>query len=163
MGYAYGAFANYKAEEVNNKSLDVPSFEIPSQQTSWPTSQCFAAEKNGTPLGVMDKVFSGGAWLDPKMYLVRNEKKDFSPREIFQDKYTRERKVKERNGREIIIGNFELVAPLFVNPKGPTNFDAFYVEMTYEGKTYPIYLTQKEYEKRDVLPQLSFFRRKHNF
>jgi hypothetical protein len=83
--FSFKAFANYKPEEVNNQGVDVPSMEIPSQQISWPTSQYVATEKNVTSLGVVDKVFSGGAWLEPKMYMVRNEKKDFSPRKIFQD------------------------------------------------------------------------------
>ena len=138
--FSLSAFANYKSEEVKPQSLDFPSLEIPSQQVSWPTRQCFASEKNDTTLGVMDKIFSGGAWLDPKMYLVRNEKKDFSPRKIYQDKYTREWRAKERNGREIIVGVFDLDTPLFVNPRGPTTFDTFYVEMEHEGKKYPISL-----------------------
>lgn len=158
--FKYKAFAEYTGLSSDLNKQTVP---IPSQQMSWPTCQCgYDTDMPGhsrTPIGILDKVFSGGAWLDPKMYMVRNEKKDFSPRKIFQDKYTRERKVKERNGREIIIGDFDLVAPLFVNPRGPTTFAAFYVEMIYEGKTYPISLTQKEFDRREVLPHLSFFRR----
>lgn len=157
--FSFSAFANYKTEEVNIQSSDVPSVKIPSQQASWPTRQCFAAGKNGTPIGVVEKIFSDGAWLEPKMYMVRNDKKDFSSRTICQDKYTREWQVKERNDREIIVGVFDLDTPLFVNPRGPTTFEAFCVEMIYMGKRHPITLTEKEYKKRDVLPHLSFFRR----
>ena len=159
MAFSFKAFASYQAGNGNGQSSDLPSVKIPSQQASWPTRQYFDAEKNNSPIGVMDKIFSGDAWLEPKMYMVRNEKKDFSPRKIFQDKYTREWKAKERTDREVVIGNFELVAPLFVNPRGPTIFNAFYVEMIYEEKTYPISLTQKEFDGREVLPRLSFFRR----
>lgn len=106
-----------------------------------------------------DKIRLGGALLDPFAFLNNYEEKDFSPRKIFQDKFTKEWKVKERDQRVIVIGKIDLHAPLIVNPTSVTNFAAFYCKMKYNDETYPIVIPEKEFKKRDILPYLSFFQR----
>ncbi|WP_297960316.1 hypothetical protein [uncultured Ruminococcus sp.] len=159
MGFAFGAFANYKAKEVNNQSSDVPSVTIPSQQASWPTRQCFAAGKNGTPIGVMDKIFSGNAWLEPKAYLDNYSKRGLTPRRIFQDKLSYLWIFKERNGYEGNIAKFRILQAIVVNPRAPSEYECICIELEYEGKVYSITLTMRQYMKREVLPYLSFIRR----
>lgn len=158
-GFSLSAFANYKSEEVKPQSLDFPSVEIPSQQTSWPTSQCFAAEKNGTPIGVVDKIFSGGVLVEPKMYLDNYSKRDLSPRRIFQDKLSYMWKFKERNGYEGNIAIFHILQALVVNPRAPSEYECICIEIQYDSKVYTITMTMREYKKREVLQHLSFIRR----
>ncbi|SEH89012.1 hypothetical protein SAMN02910265_03215 [Ruminococcus flavefaciens] len=98
MDFAFKAFANCPVDQGNNQSSDVSFVGIPSQQVSWPTSQCFVVEKDErqrTPIGVMDKIFSGEAWLEPKTFLENYSKRDLSPRRIFQDKLSCMWKFKE--------------------------------------------------------------------
>lgn len=157
--FSFKAFANYKPENVSTHNADDLSVGIPSKQASWPTRQYFDAEKNNSPIGVMDKIFSGDAWLEPKAYLDNYSKRGLTPRRIFQDKLSYLWKFKERNGYEGNIAKFRILQALVVNPRAPSEYECICIELEYEGKVYSITLTMRQYMKRGVLPYLSFIRR----
>lgn len=99
------------------------------------------------------------AWYSPRQVISRINEPEFSARKLIYDKYTGEVKVKERNGRVVIVGKFKIIKMLVVNPKSSTEFEAVYFEIEYEGNVYAIVLSFKEYCRRQFLPHLSFFRR----
>lgn len=156
MDFAFKAFSNYKSEEVTSQSVDVPSLEIPSQQASRPTSHYVVAEKNGTPIRAFDKVPSVGAWLNKQIKLQYDSKKDFSPKRIIEGSDSVMWQVKERNGRLVDVAIFKLQNRIDVNPRGPNDYDMIYDEVVYQGVAYPIAISKKEYDHRDVLSKLSF-------
>ncbi|SFW45076.1 hypothetical protein SAMN02910280_2624 [Ruminococcus flavefaciens] len=99
------------------------------------------------------------AWYSPRQVISRINEPEFSARKLIYDKYTGEFKVKERDGRVVIVGKFKIIKMLVVNPKSSTEFEAVYFEIEYEGNIYAIVLSFKEYCRRQFLPHLSFFRR----
>jgi len=48
------------------------------------------------------------AWYSPRQVISRSNDTEFSARKIIYDKYTGEYKVKERNGRVVIVGKFKI-------------------------------------------------------
>lgn len=99
------------------------------------------------------------AWYTPRQVISRSYDTEFSARKLVYDKYSGEYRVKERNGRIVIVGKFKIKNVLVVNPKSSTEFEAIYFELEYEGNVYAIILSFKEYCRRQLLPHLSFFRR----
>ncbi|MBO4414753.1 MAG: hypothetical protein J5824_02085 [Lachnospiraceae bacterium] len=95
----------------------------------------------------------------PRQVISRSNEPEFFARKFIYDKYSGEVKVKERDGRIVIVGKFKIKKVLVVNPKSSTEFEAIYFEMEYEGNVYAIILSFKEYCRRQLLPHLSFFRR----
>ena len=67
----------------------------------------------------------------------RSAHPEFSARKINFDKYTEEYKVKERNGRTIVVGRFKVKKVLIANPKSESEFEAIYFEIECDSKTYP--------------------------
>lgn len=99
------------------------------------------------------------AWYTPRQVISRSNEPEFSARKIIYDKYTGEVKVKERNGRVVIVGKFKVKEELVVDPQSSTKFGALYGEIEYEDQIYPIILSFNEYCRRQLLQHLSFFRR----
>ncbi|SEH87740.1 AAA-like domain-containing protein, partial [Ruminococcus flavefaciens] len=157
--FSFEAFANYE----NYDSIAQSSDAMLPQRTSWPIGQysfeTVKSKKAGVPVGVMDKIFSGDVWLEPKAYLDNYSKRGLTPRRIFQDKLSYLWKFKERNGYEGNIAKFRILQALVVNPRAPSEYECICIELEYEGKVYSITLTMRQYMKREVLPYLSFIRR----
>lgn len=122
-------------------------YYYPTEQPMWTTSLDFC-----------NMPYSGDT-ITPQKLLEKCGFDKFKPRKIYRDEYTDIITVRERNGREIAVGDFKIKAPFIVNPKGNEEFDVFCCTINENGKDHPVKIPYKDFVKRNILRYLSFLLR----
>ncbi len=105
---------------------------------------------------------SGNSWLTPHMVIhnhISEVCKEFQTRRL--SKSGSGYYVRERNDREVFVGELKVKDKLIVNPRSDGTFDALYCTVEYNGKTDPVQIVipYKEFIKRNFLHCLSGFQR----
>ncbi len=105
---------------------------------------------------------SGSNWLTPHMVIhnhISETHKDFQTRRL--SKSGSRYYMRERNDREVFVGELKVKDKLIVNPRPDGTFDALYCTVEYNGKTDPVQIVipHKEFTKRNFLHFLSGFQR----
>jgi len=116
----------------------------------------------GYPLGFSHSWFSNSFYWHNTSYTPRqviSREPEFSARRLILDQFTGEYKVKERDGRIVVVGKFKITDELIIKPLRPNVFEGLNFEIEYDGEKYSVTLTFSEYCKRQLLPHLPFFKR----
>ncbi|MBR4628571.1 MAG: hypothetical protein IKO47_12930 [Ruminococcus sp.] len=138
----------------NNSGSHLPVF---GPQSTYPRG---CGDANNWSGNYCNSTFSwNNAWYTTRQVLSRHSDPEFSARKIIHDDYNGEYKVRERNGRVVVVGKFQIKKVLVVNPRSESEFAAMYFEIEVDAKKYPVVLSYKEYCARDLLSHLPFFKR----